>query len=637
MRSYESSSWEIDTLVKVRDSRHGIRSRSGGQGALKTLILSNRLDPLKRVLKDVSGPLRYLRLAETAEARRVCDYMGARPGSIELPRARLLRQHGKSFKLKYLELMGRMNHRNHSLHWWAMPFTDKHALARTSFRDMSAFLLIVELISGDTTPLIVVTDSHDLADQVRAWGEPNGVRVVTSVRGRRSWQGLLKRYTPAAVLYAALRTTLLWLLSRRHRPARNTQDSHLVITTLTYPRSFTATGGYRDAYFGRLVEEVSASGSKVILLALVLGQPFRQLKLIERLDHDPPIVPLESCLSFKDVVACYWRALAAYARPIRIQGDTRIDGLDMRHLLERAVRTTVRSGAYFMSLRVYYGARQLARTVRVTRCLYPYENRSLEKMLLLAVKGTSPETRMVGYQHASVTPSHINFTLQENEARVTPLPDLVLTTGEMTKVWLERQGNYPPHLFKAACALRQGNSAHHEPKVRGQRLSNLLVALANNVEEYVGTLSLLESAFAAEDGINVRVRPHPTIPLKAALQVAPLARPGFYSESTGTLSEDLDWAHVVLYASSTVGLEAVAMGIPAVYLDLGNFLHTDPMFGWEEFKWSAAEPEELRSAIRRIESIPDDRFRELQRAAQAYAASYLSPVTASSIRAFWEA
>ena len=56
---------------------------------MKTVILCNRLEPVKRVLDDVSGPLRYLRLIETTEARRVCAYAETRPDSTELPRARL--------------------------------------------------------------------------------------------------------------------------------------------------------------------------------------------------------------------------------------------------------------------------------------------------------------------------------------------------------------------------------------------------------------------------------------------------------------------------------------------------------------------------------------------------------------------
>jgi hypothetical protein len=93
----------------------------------------------------------------------------------------------------------------------------------------------------------------------------------------------------------------------------------------------------------------------------------------------------------------------------------------------------------------------------------------------------------------------------------------------------------------------------------------------------------------------------------------------------------------VLYASSTIGLEAVGMGVPAVYLDLGDILDTDPMGGWTEFKWIAREPKDLRTVFAEIEALPDAQYEARQRKGQAYADAYLYPVTDKSLEIFCEA
>jgi predicted glycosyltransferase len=102
------------------------------------------------------------------------------------------------------------------------------------------------------------------------------------------------------------------------------------------------------------------------------------------------------------------------------------------------------------------------------------------------------------------------------------------------------------------------------------------------------------------------------------------------------LQEDLYWADVVLYASSTVGLEAISLGIPVIYLDLGSFLDEDPLLGWGGFKWPVTDPSALVDTIIRIEAIPDDEFRQLQRDGQEYAAAYLEPVTEEGLLRFLE-
>jgi hypothetical protein len=169
----------------------------------------------------------------------------------------------------------------------------------------------------------------------------------------------------------------------------------------------------------------------------------------------------------------------------------------------------------------------------------------------------------------------------------------------------------------------------------------VLVALATNIEEYVGTLLFLEEAFVGREpfvekgSFEVRIRPHPEYSLESALAIAPLNGSEFYVKSTGSLADDLEWADVVLYASSTVGLEAVSMGIPVVYIDLGAFLDTDPMYGWSGLRWSVKEPAKLAETIQHIADLPQEGLQQLQEKGREYAAAYLKPVTARALETFW--
>jgi hypothetical protein len=245
-------------------------------------------------------------------------------------------------------------------------------------------------------------------------------------------------------------------------------------------------------------------------------------------------------------------------------------------------------------------------------------------------------TVILGYQHASITPSHANFVLGPGEAEATPLPDKILTTGALVKDRLETDGNFPVGIFEVACALRQKPPEMTEPPPKPQTINRVLVALATSLEEYIACLAFLEQAFPKQAGYDVRIRPHPIIPLDQALAVAPLEHPDFYTQSSSSLGADLDWAELVLYASSTVGLEAVSLGIPAMHLDLGDFLDTDPMSGWRGFKWLAESPDEVIPNIESIDSLSADQFRSLQQDGREYVASYLTPASESKMRIFWD-
>ena len=133
-----------------------------------------------------------------------------------------------------------------------------------------------------------------------------------------------------------------------------------------------------------------------------------------------------------------------------------------------------------------------------------------------------------------------------------------------------------------------------------------------------------------------QLRPNPNLrlPLELALKEASLSDKYLPCLSDRKLSEDLAEAGMVAYASSTVGVEAAAAGIPTVYLDLGKALDTDPMSGWDEFKWRADSAQSFRDALCEIDELPPERLQTGSQRAREFAHAYLTPVTEEGIRRF---
>ena len=165
-------------------------------------------------------------------------------------------------------------------------------------------------------------------------------------------------------------------------------------------------------------------------------------------------------------------------------------------------------------------------------------------------------------------------------------------------------------------------------------IKNILVALATSFIEYVQTIEFLQTANLNTEMYIVKVRPHPILSLQSALDIFNLRLNEQFIISEGRLEDDLIWADVVLYASSTVGMQAVSGGIPAIHLDLGEFLDTDPMFDWDDFKWSAKAPEALVDHIKQIDALSDEHFTTLQLNSKSYVDQYLSPVSDEALKLF---
>ena len=337
-----------------------------------------------------------------------------------------------------------------------------------------------------------------------------------------------------------------------------------------------------------------------------------------------------------DLLKSVFQVSKQYWRRVTLKGITDINGIDIRHLVESEIQNSRGSGEFLFNFHFYYCAKRLSQTMPVFRCFYPFENRPWEKMLIMGLKSVSPLIRIVGYQHSSLTLGHTNLILIEEESEVVPLPDAVLTTGDVTKDWLESAGNFPDGIFNTGCALRQSNRTEPLIKKKSKKIKNVLLVLATSLQEYVNSLLLIESAFSDRTDLNVQIRPHPSLwRLASATDIIAMEEPWFFSENIGPLEQALEWADVVLYSSSTVGIEALFLGIPVVYVDLGGFVDTDPLFGWKEFKWHAETSAELGEVIRDIDNLSEESFIRLQQLARDYASSYLKPITQRAMDAFW--
>lgn len=600
------------------------------------LILAGDAAALHRAVAGVRGPLRWLALADGKAATEARVLLRGRDDAEEVDRGALNVSRRAAFRDRYVAFMARVNAANHSRFWWAMPFTTKNPLATPLCRDVFDFLAVADLVEHDARPLAVLVERPDLARALTRWARSAGVAVVRREGWRRRWRHAVRRRVPALLLVATAQAIGAWRRARR-RPVPARTHAGVGLFTLMHPHTF---GGPvpRDVYFGRLPALLAKRGIDGLVFGFAIER--RGEGVVEAIGRAPspmPVMAIEGVLTVRELLAWLAHAAVRVVRPFRVAGAAQIGGRDVRELVQGAAWAAVRDGGFFRHLGLYYMGRAVARRFVLDRLIYPYENRAFEKMLLQGVRGVRPDVRLIGYNHAAITNSHTNFLFGDGEAKITPLPDALLTLGPVVKAWLDAEGHYPPGMVHAACGLRQDLDTASSPRPRRRPLRDVLVTLATSMAEYVTVLRLLEAAMPLGDGVRVRVRPHPSLRLADALRVAGLARPDFFEVDDMPLAESLRQADAVLYASSTVGVEAVALGVPAIYVDVQDFLDTDPMFGWHELKWEVRRAEELAPILAAIAQVDDQEFANRQRQGRAYAERYFGRVDDRAVQVFLDA
>lgn len=178
---------------------------------------------------------------------------------------------------------------------------------------------------------------------------------------------------------------------------------------------------------------------------------------------------------------------------------------------------------------------------------WPWENHSWERAFVRVARGLGTVT--VGYQHATVGRQEINYSVASNPDGEASIPDKVFCSGGATRDQLA-EWDIPAARLTVAGALRYERPARpaHDPKapvfmalpfdssVAGEMVAAARRASGNEHRFLVKDHPMTPFAFADEDGVTRTDR---------------------------TLGEQKEISAVV-YAATTVGLEAILAGIPTL-------------------------------------------------------------------------
>lgn len=546
-------------------------------------------------------------------------------GLVAVQLAGIYRRHGHLWLREFSEDLGVLNAANAGLAWWAHTSTAKNLLSSplgNRLMQARAALKFVEEENFDHLYIAGATEGQRAI--IRAGIHVSSRQITLIESGGRA------EFTAIEVAFR-----LCWQAARlahamiRWRGSFELPDSDTA--ALTYVDA--SIDEESDAFFGRLHDLMGERNPSVHLNYLAFVQAPYQQVLPRMLAFRKKIYsPVFLHARLRDLASTLLGSLRELFFPAFTgSGFRSVTG--SAGLLREAFRWDLAKGGYFHNLLLCSALRLFLRKRPLRRLIYPYENKSLEKMLLLAVRAECPACLIIGYQHTSITPRHTTFRFSGAEIAATPLPDRIITVGEITRRYLEEQGRYPAGMLQAGCALRQSSPAPDTdaPGVSGR----ILVALSSSLHELVAATGFMMRVAAARKDLQIGIRPHPEFPL--ALLPEHLHRwiHDHAIDLSGTpLRENLRWCSATAYVSSTVALECLMLGKPVINLDLGEIIIPDPVLDPPPLWQRVADPDAFLAALAATDAVPaETRLSNAQRT-RDYMQSYFSPVTPTAIGLF---
>jgi len=606
---------------------------------VRHVIVTDNPGFLRRHIPDTKKRIRYFIIEENSVSNQIRNYLSSLPGACECASKDVLDE--TLFVRKYSRFMNDLNQKHASRLWWTLYFTNKNPLQTDLCKNIHDFLVIRELTRLDNADtLVVVTENRHLALFLRQWySRFPDINAVISYALIMRVPALFVGVLRAAYDFARFFCRMV-LVKCSFKRIRDKKKDFLIVTQFEHS-SFPKNGLFRDIYFGRLTDLLAKKDRTAITCGFVINGMWDVLRRCVQL-YKKAVYPLEYFLTPYALMCCMKDliALAIYRCRCVIKEDISIDNEDITVFIKGEIDTAFTNGQVFSVLTVYYSMLGVNSDLRIEKVVYPFENRSWEKMIIYAMRKTEQvKQKLIGYQHASITPKHVNYMLENHEFSFLPMPDMVVSMGSVTDKLLKEVFGFPAEHVRLGCAFRHDYNIVERcgTQKTGGRFT-LLFTLGARVDEYVRTLKFLDKASAYLSGdCCIHIRPHPSYPprvLKTALGIYSPRNTDYQIQSDKGLVDALVSSDVIVYASSTVSIEALALGIPVIYIDFGNFINSDPLFWFSVFKWTCGNPEDLGRVIGEIRGLDKEIFQNRQREAKEYAKECFYPVKSDNIQVF---
>ena len=515
---------------------------------------------------------------------------------------------------EYINSIALLSAKKDSVRWWANSLSEKNEHISQHYRNLFLFYRLIKTITRlfDANISLFVICNPDLAKQVACYCRRNNIQFESLDNRLMQWiknRGSNLLYTFMACIYLIMNMAVRKMLlpgSLRTRIQREIGgiNSYYVIRTWLDDRFGVGADSSFLPFFGKLPQYVMQKGYNFILLAGIIGNYRDMVRRIKDF-RNFLIIPEEFFINYSDLVR-----LIPYLhfRRVRLNETVLFNGLDVTALCEEEINKGFLNPEYLKNILRFFMAKRFAGNVRFSHYVQTFENYAWEKMMILGMRETGSPGKILGFQHAFISRNSFKYFPGKSELGIIPLPDGIITRGEITREIMDTYGSYPPDILTTGCALRQEYLREVTLLNRGRH--NKIVVPLTMVPRESGLILnfLIESGLPAMD-IEVVIRCHPMAPFNTFKKYVNHVLPAnFIISNEKSVQQELTTTDIVLYTWTTVAVEAITMGIPVIFLDILSPLYVEPLFECSSLKRIVNRPNDLLSCIQELYAMSDAEF-----------------------------
>ena len=390
-----------------------------------------------------------------------------------------------------------------------------------------------------------------------------------------------------------------------------------------------------DHYFGNMFDEINdvRNENKLWIFLSELNRNEERIVLSNVRSKSYRAFILQDLLTLSDAAIILFRAGAFYFFSQRFKTKIpiiSIDGMKFTSYSLFFYNETIKHKPPIAAFQVKYAFKAIVSQVPTASLFYPFEDKGIERAIL----SQSRNLYTIGYAHAIHNSGHSYLKQKKLEEAAPQWPNLIGCSGKAAAQWLENKKEINFDRLVTIGSNRYTNILEKTKFIYNGALRVLVLAgqgyeitmLANYVEQNATIFKNCELTIRRypydyqeeqNEGINRVKRLIPNVKVL-----------------DGLLLKQIDDCDVVIYASTSAGIEAMLLGRICVYVDMHhivplNFLESK---GDVSSLFTANTPGELKEVLKKIGAMTLNEYNDHVTKSHDFAISLYAPVNKHKLR-----
>jgi len=390
-----------------------------------------------------------------------------------------------------------------------------------------------------------------------------------------------------------------------------------------------------DHYFGNMFDEINdvRNENKLWIFLSELNRNEERIVLSSVRSKSYRAFILQDLLTLSDAAIILFRTGAFYFFSQRFKTKIpiiSIDGMKFTSYSLFFYNETIKHKPPILAFQVKYAFKAIVSQVPTASLFYPFEDKGMERAIL----SQSRNLYTIGYAHAVHNSGHSYLKQKKLEEAAPQWPNLIGCSGKAAAQWLENKKEINFDRLVTIGSNRYTNILEKTKFIHNEALRVLVLAgqgyeitmLANYVEQNATIFKNCE--------LTIRRYPYhyqeeQNEGIKRLKRLIPNVK-----VLDGLLLKQIDDCDVVIYASTSAGIEAMLLGRICVYVDMHhivplNFLESK---GDVSSLFTANTPGELKEVLKKIGSMTLNEYNDHVTKSHDFAISLYAPVNKHKLR-----